>query len=88
MIQIKSINKSFGDQRILNDFNFHIPKIKSQSLPDEAVKSVLLKHLMGLIKPDRRDYRGQSLTGLDDFKLNESRKQFGMLFKMRLCSIR
>ncbi len=49
-----------------------------------AAKSVLLKHIIGLLFPDkgRVIVDGQVLNDLDEFGLNELRKKFGMLFQM------
>jgi phospholipid/cholesterol/gamma-HCH transport system ATP-binding protein len=47
-------------------------------------KSVLIKHIIGLLFPDkgRVIVDGQVINDLDEFGLNEARKKFGMLFQM------
>jgi phospholipid/cholesterol/gamma-HCH transport system ATP-binding protein len=46
-------------------------------------KSVLIKHIIGLLFPDRGQVTvdGQALNGLDEEGLNDVRKKFGMLFQ-------
>ena len=47
-------------------------------------KSVLLKHLIGLLRPDRGEdpwVEDKEITGLSERRLNEVRKRFGMLFQ-------
>lgn len=85
MIRINGLRKSFGAQVVLDDLLFHIPEGKITVIIGRSGegKSVLLKHLLGLMRPDFGEVLvdGVSLFGLDDFALNESRKQFGMLFQ-------
>jgi len=46
-------------------------------------KSVIIKHIMGLFKPDRGEIRvlGQDIVPMKDLALNEMRKHFGLLFQ-------
>lgn len=46
-------------------------------------KSVLLKHVVGLVAPDRGEISidGEDVKGFDDVKWNEVRRRFGMLFQ-------
>src|SRR5262249_30654862 len=46
-------------------------------------KSVLMKHLMGLLKPDRGHIYvdGIDIVPMNDFQLNEIRKKFGLVFQ-------
>jgi ABC-type Fe3+/spermidine/putrescine transport system ATPase subunit len=54
-ISIKELTKSFGPQTVLEDITFDIPKSKITLIlgPSGTGKSVFLKHLVGLLKPDR-----------------------------------
>lgn len=85
LITFKNIHKSFGDQKVLNDLNFEIPKNKVTMIIGRSGegKSVLLKHILGLIHPDDGEVvvAGQSLKKLDAVGLNQIRKKFGMLFQ-------
>ncbi len=86
MIEVIDVYKSFGDLRVLRGVNLAVEKGESVTVigGSGSGKSVLLKHIIGLLFPDkgRVIIDGQSLTNLDDFGLNELRKKFGMLFQM------
>ena len=85
MIKLVDIHKSFGKQKVLDGLNLTIEAGKTTVIIGRSGggKSVLLKHIIGLIKPDR----GQVLVdeidiiGLSEKNLNEVRKKFGMLFQ-------
>ena len=85
MIKLIDVHKSFGKQKVLNGLNLEIEDGKTTVIIGKSGggKSVLLKHIIGLLKPDK----GQVLvddvdiTKLDDRGLNETRKKFGMLFQ-------
>lgn len=85
MIELKKIKKSFGSQTVLNDLNLVIPKGQITLIIGRSGegKSVLLKHFIGLLKPDAGQVlvNGEDITKKHDFELNEIRKQFGMLFQ-------
>jgi phospholipid/cholesterol/gamma-HCH transport system ATP-binding protein len=85
MIEIQKLHKSFGDQIVLNDLNLSIPKGKITVIIGRSGegKSVFIKHLMGLIRPDSGKVviDGINLFDLNQYKLNEIRKRFGMLFQ-------
>ncbi len=85
MIRLIDIHKSFGKQKVLNGLHLDIEDGKTTVIIGKSGggKSVLLKHIIGLLKPDK----GQVLvddvdiTKLNDKGLNEIRKKFGMLFQ-------
>ena len=85
MIRLVDVHKSFGKQKVLNGLNLTIDAGKTTVIIGRSGggKSVLLKHIIGLIKPDS----GQVLIddvdiiGLSEKNLNEVRKKFGMLFQ-------
>lgn len=84
-IEICNVSKKFGEQVVLNNMSLTIPKGKITVIIGRSGegKSVLFKHLIGLIKPDSGQILvdGVDLMALDDFALNEMRKKFGMLFQ-------
>ena len=53
------------------------------SFHSDSGKSVLIKHIMGLLKPDRGQIRifGQDIVPMHERALNEVRKQFGLVFQ-------
>lgn len=85
MIRLEGVYKSFNGNEVLKDLNLEIPAGKITVIlgPSGEGKSVLLKHMIGLIRPDRGRVivDGTDLSGLDDRELNEFRKKFGMLFQ-------
>lgn len=85
MITIENLSKSFGAQHVLNKLDLEIPDGKITVIIGRSGegKSVLLKHMMGLIRPDagRVVIGGIDIFTLDEFALNDLRKKFGMLFQ-------
>lgn len=85
MIKLVDVHKSFGRQKVLDGINLEIEDGKTTVIigGSGGGKSVLLKHIIGLLRPDS----GQVLvddvdiTALNDRDLNEIRKKFGMLFQ-------
>lgn len=85
MIELKNIQKSFQAHQVLAGVNLTIPRGKITVIIGRSGegKSVLLKHLMGLIQPDSGEVivDGCHLNKLDDKSLKNFRKRFGMLFQ-------
>lgn len=54
MIQLRGVSKRFGDQVVLNRVNFEVQEGETVALmgPSGSGKSVLLKHINGLLRPD------------------------------------
>src|SRR5512135_2202539 len=86
MIEIIDVHKSFGSLDVLRGVNLTVEKGESMTVigGSGSGKSVLLKHIIGLLYPDkgRVIIDGEVLNQLDDNGLNELRKKFGMLFQM------
>ncbi len=86
MIEISDLYKSFGEMPVLQGVNLTVEKGESMTVigGSGSGKSVLIKHIIGLLFPDRGRVvvDGQALSDLDEFGLNELRKKFGMLFQM------
>jgi phospholipid/cholesterol/gamma-HCH transport system ATP-binding protein len=84
-IEIKDLVKQFGRTRILNGLNLDLPddQISMVLGPSGTGKSVLIKHIVGLLYPDSGDVqvKGQSVPELSDDDLFEMRKKFGLLFQ-------
>lgn len=85
MIQLRQLKKSFGTQAVLNGLNLHIPQGKITVIIGRSGegKSVLLKHLMGLILPDSGEVvvDGVDIAKMRDDELFTMRRKFGMLFQ-------
>jgi phospholipid/cholesterol/gamma-HCH transport system ATP-binding protein len=85
MIRVVDLYKSFDGQVVLDGINLEIPtgKITVVIGKSGVGKSVLLKHLVGLLKPDRgRVFIDElDLTQLRGRKLQETKKRFAVLFQ-------
>ncbi|MBU4310263.1 ABC transporter ATP-binding protein [bacterium] len=85
MIVIEDLHKSFGDNKVLRGVNLKIEKGKTFVIIGRSGcgKSVLLKHIIGILKPNKGRILidGCDITKLDKKRLNEVRKKFGMLFQ-------
>ena len=84
-IGIRSLTKSFGEQTVWEDITLDVPKGRITVIlgPSGTGKSVLLKHLVGLLKPDRGEIwiDGMNLPTLKEKQLYEVRRRFGVLFQ-------
>jgi phospholipid/cholesterol/gamma-HCH transport system ATP-binding protein len=85
VIQFEGITKSFGTRTVLDDLNLHIPAGKITFIVGKSGegKSVTIKHIMGLLKPDtgRIIVDGEEITHFDHEQLRLYRTKFGMLFQ-------
>ena len=85
MIEVKNINKSFGEKQILKDFSFTFEQGKANLIIGESGtgKSVLIKCMVGLILPESGQvlYDGQDFLQMDYHKQKVVRQQIGMLFQ-------
>jgi phospholipid/cholesterol/gamma-HCH transport system ATP-binding protein len=84
-IEVIDLVKQFGRTRILNGLNLGLPdnQISMVLGPSGTGKSVLIKHIVGLLYPDAGDVlvHGESVPNLTDDELFEMRKKFGLLFQ-------
>ncbi len=90
-VSFDKVCKSFGQQCVLSDVTLMVPKgaVMVMLGPSGTGKSVLLRCLVGLIKPDsgRIHVFGEDLTALDENVASERkqlfalRRRFGMLFQ-------
>lgn len=85
MIEIKHLYKSFNGHLVLKDLSLEIRKGESLVIIGRSGcgKSVLLKHMIGLMRPDSGEVfvDGEDITGFEHSRLTEMRKKFGMLFQ-------
>jgi len=85
MIKLINIHKSFGSQTVLNGLNLSIPAGKTTAVigPTGEGKSVLLKHMIGLLTPDQGDVlvEDSSIVNLRRSQLNQVREKFAMVFQ-------
>src|SRR5580658_9552003 len=85
MIKVTNLRKSFGDTEILDDVSFRVETGESVVIIGRSGggKSVLLKHLIGLLTPDAGSVAidGENICGLNERQLLRVRQKFGMLFQ-------
>jgi phospholipid/cholesterol/gamma-HCH transport system ATP-binding protein len=85
MIQIVDLHKSFGGKKVLDGLNLDIKKGETVVVIGQSGsgKSVLIKHLIGLIRPDKGEIfiDGTEICCLSEDEFFKLRKRFGMLFQ-------
>lgn len=85
MIEVEGLHKSFDGLQVLRGVSFHVAKGELLALIGRSGygKSVLLKHVAGLIRPDRGRVLidGNDLGILKGKELEEMRSRFGFLFQ-------
>lgn len=85
IISLQGVTKSFGSHTVLEDITFDVPKGRITAImgPSGTGKSVLLKNILGLLRPDRGQIwvDGDQIVGVREKRLYEIRKKFGVLFQ-------
>lgn len=85
MIEIKNLSKSFNDVKVLDGANLTIHTGETIVIIGRSGcgKSILLKHIMGLLKPEDGCVviDGQNITEMSEKELDAVRKNCGMLFQ-------
>jgi len=85
MIRVVDLHKSFGEKRVLQGVNLRLKHGETLVIIGQSGcgKSVLLKHIIGLLKPDRGKIfvDGVDITHLKDGELHKITRKFGMLFQ-------
>ena len=84
-VRVESLSKSFGRSNIWSDVTLTLPPGEVSVLlgPSGTGKSVFLKCLIGLLKPERGSIfiHDTDLVRTDEHRLYEIRKLFGVLFQ-------
>ncbi|MBF6149652.1 ABC transporter ATP-binding protein [Nocardia elegans] len=84
-VRTEGVTKSFGSQRIWQDVTLTLPTGEVSALlgPSGTGKSVFLKSLIGLLRPERGSIYidGTDITTCSNKELYEIRKLFGVLFQ-------
>jgi phospholipid/cholesterol/gamma-HCH transport system ATP-binding protein len=85
MIEVKNLYKSFDGRTVLNDINavFETGKTNLIIGRSGSGKTVLIKDIIGLMRPDSGEilYDGRDLTQMSKQELNMLRREMGMLFQ-------
>lgn len=84
-VEFRNVTKAFGKQVVLNNVSCKLPKGRTTVIvgPSGTGKSVYIKLLVGLLKPDAGEILvdGVDITKLSMNELFEVRKKFGLLFQ-------
>src|SRR5579872_3123999 len=84
-IRLEHVSKAFGERKVLEDVSFQVAAGEAFCLLGRSGtgKSVTLKVMIGLIKPDQGKIfiQGNEIQNLDPAKLAEARKKVGFLFQ-------
>jgi phospholipid/cholesterol/gamma-HCH transport system ATP-binding protein len=85
MIELRHVRKAFGKQVVLNGVDFEVREGETVALlgPSGTGKSVLLKHVIGLIRPDEGEIYvdGKDVCLLKRKELSELRSRIGYVFQ-------
>src|SRR3954447_22141549 len=86
LIQLNNVSKSFGRLVVLDELTLSIERGQSLVVigASGTGKSVLLKHIVGLLKPDDGEvyFDGARVDLMPERQLMELRQRFGFLFQM------
>jgi phospholipid/cholesterol/gamma-HCH transport system ATP-binding protein len=84
-IELDGVVKKFGSDRVLDDVSLSIKPAATTVLmgPSGAGKTVTIKHILGLMKPNKGKVRieGRNLAELDDEELNQLRRGMGVVLQ-------
>ncbi len=85
MIDIRGVYKSFGSHKILNGVDLSVNQGETCVIIGRSGcgKSVLLKHIVGILRPDRGSIRldGREITNLGEKEMNAVRLRIGLVFQ-------
>ena len=85
MIEIRGLKKKLGRKQVLDGIDLDVRKGETLVVlgPSGTGKSVLLKHIIGLMTPDAGSIKvdGEEIVGMDHQRLDLVRRKFGMLFQ-------
>lgn len=85
MIKFSNVSKSFGRKSVLNELSFEVSPGKVTFVIGKSGegKSVTIKHMMGLLRPDagQISIEGDDITKFSKNELISHRRKFGMLFQ-------
>jgi phospholipid/cholesterol/gamma-HCH transport system ATP-binding protein len=85
LIELRNVTKSFGPNTILRNISLKIPQGETTAIvgPSGTGKSVTLKHIVGLLRPDEGEVLcfGTDMATAPEADLYKVRRRFGMLFQ-------
>jgi len=85
IIELKDVYKKFGTRQILSGVSLKVYRGETLAIVGGSGcgKSTVLRHMTGAIRPDSGSVfmKGQNLAELDEDKLDDFRKKFGVLYQ-------
>lgn len=85
VIRVRNLHRAFNDQQVLTGVDLDVPHGETTVVIGRSGigKSVLLKHIIGLMKPDEGQIwiDGEDVTPLPIKEMDHIRRKFGMLFQ-------
>lgn len=85
VIEIRDLHKSFGSNEVLKGINFEIEAGNTYVIlgGSGSGKTVLMKHMIGLLKPDKGDVivEGENIVPFGPEELSRVRRKMGMVFQ-------
>jgi phospholipid/cholesterol/gamma-HCH transport system ATP-binding protein len=85
IISLRGVTKRFGSHTVLEDISFDVPKGRITAIlgPSGTGKSVLLKNIIGLLRPEAGEIwvEGENIVGMSEKDLYRVRRKFGVLFQ-------
>ncbi|MCC7076207.1 MAG: ABC transporter ATP-binding protein [Acidimicrobiia bacterium] len=85
VIELRDVSKAFGSHQVLDGISFDIPRGAVTNImgPSGTGKSVLLKNIIGLLKPERGSIHidGEDVVRMSDRNLYKVRMKMGVLFQ-------
>ena len=86
LVRLVNLSKSFGDVRVLGGISLDLLRGQTTVVlgPSGTGKSVLIKHIVGLLRPDSGEvyFEDQRVDLMSEAELIEIRKKVGFLFQM------
>jgi phospholipid/cholesterol/gamma-HCH transport system ATP-binding protein len=85
VISLRGVTKSFGSHTVLKDISFDVPRGRITCIlgPSGTGKSVLLKNVIGLLRPEAGEIwvDGENIVAMGERDLYRVRRKFGVLFQ-------
>ena len=86
VIELRDVHKRFGELLVLRGIDLDLQEGRTTVIIGESAagKSVILKHMVRLLRPDKGQvlYRGERIDNLPERNLVEVRSRFGFLFQL------
>ena len=86
VIELRRVSKAFGQQKVLDDVDLRIERGKSTVIIGRSGvgKSVALKHIVGLLRPDKGEvyFEGRRIDNLSESALTPIRQQISFVFQL------